>query len=177
MKPKSNYSIKVACYLLIYLIVFSCSSTDDVDIDPSLLLDSYVQPYLNFLVDEETFVADNGPADERGVFIDGIFLAYNRDLKGVIEYFYVFRPSSSNPDFVRYIQLNVRVEPNQRNLNMILNSMTNLYGEPDFFQDLSSTTDTNIFPPTATFDPSLSFTRNNFDDDSPFLIAGYTRNN
>ena len=166
--------MKKTLLLLLCFLSLSCSS-DDSDIDPSLKLDGYIEPYLNFLVDEDTFLEANGPADERRQpFNPGFALFYNRNLDGVIEYSYGF--TISDVPEGELILINVRLEPNSHNLNLVRNRLIDIYGLPDQFVD--EDTDVQVFPPTATYSISLLSTRDNFTaDESPRLTVIYSRIN
>ncbi len=158
---------KVILLSLLCLLFLSCSS-DDSGLDPALKLDSYVEPYLNFLINEETFVAVNGPADERkDPAGSGFVLAYNRDLNGVQEYSYGF--TRNNTTFIEglFTSINVRLEPNSHNRNLVRNALTNIYGEPDLFVDEG--TNVLIFPPTSNYEVDLLFN----DGENPRLIVIY----
>jgi len=156
---------------LFLLLIFSCSS-DDSDIDPSLKLDSYEEPYVNFLIDEETFVAANGPADER-VFPSspGLYLSYNRALNGVIEYRYLFTINNTSFPEGAFTAINVQLEPNSHNLNLVRNALTSIYGEPDLFAGSGS--DVLLFPPTSTYEVELVYTSNIEDEENPILLVVY----
>lgn len=157
--------------IFIFFIIISCSN-DDSNIDSSLKLNSYIEPYINFLVDEETFIADNGPADER-IFPanPGFHLAYNRSLEGVIEYRYIFTVNNTSFPEGAFTHINVRLEPNLHNLNLVRNALTEIYGEPDLFVDSES--DVLIFPPTSTYEVELLYTRDLQNDENPNLIVIY----
>lgn len=172
---KYIFNMKKTIFLIVIsLFIVSCSN-DDSELDPSLKLDSYIEPYLNFLVNEETFLAANGPADERRQPQNpGFVLYYNRDLDGVIEYAYGF--TISDVPEGELILINVRLEPNSHNLNLVRNRLIDIYGLPSQFVD--EDTDVLVFPPTDTYTISLLSTRDNFTaDETPRLLVSYSRAN
>ena len=176
-KMKISIKIERVLYFMLFIGLVSCSGDDSSEVDSSLLMDGYEEPYLNFLVDEDTFVADdNGQEDERSPISIGFSLSYNRDLNGIVEYFYAFSTSSSYPEG-RFVQVNVYAEPNQHNLDLLRNTLTDIYGEPDFFSDTGSTLDTFVFPyQLDTYTISLNYTRNNFNSETPILFVAYINN-
>ncbi len=80
---------KVTLIFATIILLFSCSNDDSDKIDPSLLVTSYTEPYLNFEIFEEDLRAAIGQEDDLRPFSSGFIMSYGRDINGVVEYTYI----------------------------------------------------------------------------------------
>jgi hypothetical protein len=122
---KSTYKL----ILVLAVLVTSCG--DDDGIDPSQLVSNFEEPYLGFLIEEDEFIAINGPAELTENFNTLTRLYYNQDLNGVDYYTYAFITSGSST-IQKYYIANVKVATNQQNLAHLKSVLTGIYGEPVF---------------------------------------------
>lgn len=174
--PNTPRNFKIVLMLCVAAFTLgSCGNDDDSSsIDESQLLTFFEEPYLNFGATQAVFTEDNGEADEVDGFSSNGYIHINYPAQtGVESYAYIFFPEIINPSDEFLSQSIVHLNPNQPNLTLVLNFLTERYGVPQFYMASDDGSDFYEFITDTNFSLSIVFSRD-LNRENAILFVSYT---